>query len=58
MIIVAHESGYGWLRLWRGGPGVAWKPAGAPMNYSQRNGCVMSWCAFGRRWKFLGRDKK
>jgi hypothetical protein len=39
-------SGRGWLRLWSGGPGIAWKPAADPPLFSERNGYI--------RWYLIG----
>ena len=38
-----YAVGYGWFRLWRRGPGVAWKPVDSPMLFSERNGYEISW---------------
>ncbi len=45
MVITRH-----WLRFWRTGPGIAWKPAGAPLLFSQRMGFTRTFTAFG--WRF------
>lgn len=39
-----------WLRLWRNGPGLAWKPASAEVLFSQRMGIDKTYVLFG--WRF------
>ena len=43
----------GWVLLWRGGPGIAWKPVSEFMTFSERYGYRRTWCVFGLRWTFL-----
>lgn len=44
-----------WLRFWRGGPGVAWKPATAELTFSQRLNITKSLVMFGWRFTWLKR---
>ncbi len=39
-----------WLRFWRNGPGIAWKPASAPLLFSQRMGYTRTVVVAG--WRF------
>lgn len=36
----SSEPGYGWVRLWAGGLGLAWKPREAHRLFSERAGLV------------------
>ncbi len=39
-----------WLRFWRGGPGIAWKRADAPLSFSERHGITKTVVILG--WRF------
>lgn len=48
MIITRH-----WLRFWRNGPGIAWKPARAKMLFSQRLGFTRTVVILGVRFSWI-----
>jgi hypothetical protein len=50
MILTKH-----WLRLWNDGPGVSWRPASAPMLFSERHGHARTFVLFGVRFRLLAR---
>ena len=50
----ASDYSSGWVRLWRGGLGIAWKRAHLPMVYTERYGYHPTLLTvFGRRFRLL-----
>ena len=47
------RSGRGWIRLWRYGPGISWKPVANGLLFSQRHGIRRYVRLFGRYWTFI-----
>ena len=48
---------HGWMRLWRHGYGVSWKPSSAPLIFNQRNGYTKFVIMFWYRLTWLPRYK-
>ena len=43
----------GWIRLWRYGPGLSWKPVEDGLLFSQRNGYQRYVRLGGQIWTFI-----
>lgn len=51
-----HGWALGWFRLWKHGPGLAWKPDSEPRLYSERHGFQPTLCTLrGVRFRYLPR---